>query len=174
MFDCLRFTLSQILHLYLCTSLLILCHWITSFSPSAAALAAPSFILLLVTLSPSPPSISGVLHKSSCHIDWLNEEGWGVGGVCVCGGGDATVCSTLLPTRSPHSSTLLFSPPHSLFNFPWFPSSPPFFPPLPLSEFILPVLLLLSSFFFFSPSLSWLFCLLPRSSGSFGCAACED
>lgn len=72
-----------------------------SFHQPPSQLPTSSFILLFVTLSPSPPSISWVLHKSSCHIDWLNEgvewEVW-----------DITVCSSLLESQARSHSPPLF------------------------------------------------------------------
>ena len=162
------FSLSQISPLYLSAPLLILRHRIASSPPSSSSTAAPlapTFILLLVTLSPSPPSISGVLHKSSCHIDWLNEEE-----------GGATVCSThfsRLPTAI--LFLFLFSPlvlcSHPLSLFPSFHLFHSLFPPKSSALFSSSSIPLFGSL---PLSMSKLFGLFPRSSGSFGRAAWWD
>lgn len=67
LFNCLR---SRFFIFYLWTRLVIL-HQCTCILLHSCSCFHPA----LVPLSPSPPSISGELHKSSCHFDWFNEEG---------------------------------------------------------------------------------------------------
>lgn len=102
-----------------------------ALSPPHPQLHASSFILRLDSLSPFPPFISWVLYKSSCHIDWLNEEWGGVGGWLL-----------LQPCTPRLSYSVLFlpSPLHIVFRFAYFflialtPPSP--LPPLTAYSFM--------------------------------------